>query len=37
MASIHHLFNRVHLCQEENLDALLELAEHIGIEQLFGL
>jgi hypothetical protein len=25
------------LCQDEHLDALLELAEHIGIEQLFGL
>jgi hypothetical protein len=37
MASTHHLFNRVPLCQEENLDALLELAAHIGNEQLFGL
>ena len=25
------------LCQDEHLDVLLELAEHIGIEQLFGL
>jgi hypothetical protein len=29
--------DREPLCEEENLDALLELAEHIGIEQLFGL
>jgi hypothetical protein len=25
------------LCEDERLDALLELAEHIGIERLFGL
>jgi hypothetical protein len=25
------------LRQDEHLDALLELVEHIGIEQLFGL
>jgi hypothetical protein len=25
------------LCEDEHLDALLELAEHIGIERLFGL
>ncbi len=25
------------LCEDEHLDALLELAEHIGIEHLFGL
>ena len=25
------------LCQDEHLDVLLELAEHIGIEQLFDL
>lgn len=25
------------LCESEHLDALLELAEHIGIERLFGL
>jgi hypothetical protein len=29
--------DREPLCQDEHLDALLELAEHIGIEQLFGL
>jgi hypothetical protein len=29
--------DREPLCEEEHLDALLELAEHIGIEQLFGL
>jgi hypothetical protein len=29
--------DREPLCQAEHLDALLELAEHIGIEQLFGL
>jgi hypothetical protein len=29
--------DREPLCQDEHLDALLDLAEHIGIEQLFGL
>lgn len=29
--------DREPLCQDEHLDVLLELAEHIGIEQLFGL
>jgi hypothetical protein len=29
--------DRKPLCEDENLDALLELAEHIGIERLFGL
>ncbi len=29
--------DREPLCEGEHLDALLELAEHIGIEQLFGL
>ena len=29
--------DREPLCQNEHLDVLLELAEHIGIEQLFGL
>jgi hypothetical protein len=29
--------DREPLCEDEHLDALLELAEHIGIEQLFGL
>jgi hypothetical protein len=28
--------DREPLCEGENLDALLELAEHIGIERLFG-
>jgi hypothetical protein len=30
-------FDREPLCEDERLDALLELAEHIGIERLFGL
>ena len=29
--------DREPLCEDERLDALLELAEHIGIERLFGL
>jgi RES domain len=29
--------DREPLCEDEYLDALLELAEHIGIERLFGL
>ena len=29
--------DREPLCENEHLDALLELAEHIGIERLFGL
>ena len=29
--------DREPLCQDEHLDVLLELAEHIGIERLFGL
>ncbi len=29
--------DREPLCQDEHLDILLELAEHMGIEQLFGL
>ncbi len=29
--------DREPLCQDEHLDALLELAEHIGIDRLFGL
>jgi hypothetical protein len=29
--------DREPLCEDERLDVLLELAEHIGIERLFGL
>jgi len=29
--------DREPLCEDERLDALLELADHIGIERLFGL
>jgi len=29
--------DREPLCEDERLDALLELAEHIGIERIFGL
>jgi hypothetical protein len=29
--------DREPLCEDEHLDALLDLAEHIGIEQIFGL
>jgi hypothetical protein len=29
--------DRQPLCQDEYLDSLFELAEHIGIERLFGL
>jgi hypothetical protein len=29
--------DREPLCEDDRLDALLELAEHIGIERLFGL
>ena len=29
--------DREPLCEDEHLDALLELADHIGIERLFGL
>jgi hypothetical protein len=29
--------DREPLCDDKYLDALLELAEHIGIERLFGL
>ena len=29
--------DREPLCEDEHLDDLLELAEHIGIERLFGL
>ena len=29
--------DREPLCEDEHLDALIELAEHIGIERLFGL